>query len=109
MSKTRRYCSNSSSAVQFLRSAGGSVKEILYSIHDIYTPLYILFLADHGNMLEYGILPGNIAFYPLRSTADNSLRAYIAQGEVLPAASRFFGNKKRPQQTQNLPKTFFAF
>ena len=109
MSKTRRYCSNSSSAFQFLRSAGGSVKEILYSIPDNDNPLYILILADHGNMLEYGILPGNIAFYPLRSTADNSLRAYIAQGEVLPVASRLFRTNKSRDLTHNRPKTFFAF
>lgn len=41
--------------------------------------------------LEGDILPGNITFYRLQSTADNKLRAYIAQGEVLPVATRSFG------------------
>ena len=31
-------------------------------------------------------------FRSLQSTADNILRAYIAQGEVLPVASRSFGS-----------------
>ncbi len=42
--------------------------------------------------LEGDIVPGNITFYRLQSTADNILRAYIAQGEVLPVASRSFGS-----------------
>lgn len=33
--------------------------------------------------LEGDIKPGSITFYRLQSTADNKLRAYIAQGEVL--------------------------
>ena len=41
--------------------------------------------------LEGDILPGDITFYRLQSTADNKLRAYIAQGEVLPVATRSFG------------------
>lgn len=41
--------------------------------------------------LEGDILPGDITFYRLQSTADNTLRAYIAQGEVLPVATRSFG------------------
>lgn len=42
--------------------------------------------------LEGDIAPGPITFYRLQSTADNILRAYIAQGEVLPVASRSFGS-----------------
>lgn len=42
--------------------------------------------------LEGDILPGDITFYRLQSTADNKLRAYIAQGEVLPVATRSFGS-----------------
>lgn len=42
--------------------------------------------------LEGDIVPGDITFYRLQSTADNTLRAYIAQGEVLPVASRSFGS-----------------
>ncbi len=47
--------------------------------------------VTHGT-LEGDILPGNITFYRLQSTADNKLRAYIAQGEVLPVATRSFGS-----------------
>ena len=42
--------------------------------------------------LEGDILPGDITFYRLQSTADCRLRAYIAQGEVLPVATRSFGS-----------------
>lgn len=42
--------------------------------------------------LEGDILPGNITFYRLQSTSDNHLKAYVAQGEVLPVATRSFGS-----------------
>ncbi len=42
--------------------------------------------------LEGDIKPGDITFYRLQSTADNKLRAYIAEGEVLPVATRSFGS-----------------
>lgn len=42
--------------------------------------------------LEGDIIPGDITFFRLQSTADNVLRAYIAQGEVLPVATRSFGS-----------------
>ena len=41
--------------------------------------------------LEGDIVPGDITFYRLQSTADNKLRAYAAEGEVLPVATRSFG------------------
>ena len=41
--------------------------------------------------LEGDIVPGDITFFRLQSTSDAKLRAYIAQGEVLPVASRSFG------------------
>ncbi|MDO5418264.1 MAG: L-fucose/L-arabinose isomerase family protein [Lachnospiraceae bacterium] len=41
--------------------------------------------------LEGDILPGDITFFRLQSTADCKLRAYVAQGEVLPVATRSFG------------------
>lgn len=41
--------------------------------------------------LEGDIIPGNITLYRLQSTADNKLRAYIAQGEILPVATKSFG------------------
>ena len=41
--------------------------------------------------LEGDIIPGDITFFRLQSTADSQLRAYIAHGEVLPVATRSFG------------------
>ena len=41
--------------------------------------------------LEGDIAAGDITFYRLQSTSDAKLRAYIAQGEVLPVATRSFG------------------
>ena len=41
--------------------------------------------------LEGYIAPGDITFFRLQSTADNKLRAYVANGEVLPVATRSFG------------------
>ena len=41
--------------------------------------------------LEGDIIPGPVTFYRLQSTADNKLRAYLAEGEVLPVATRSFG------------------
>ncbi len=42
--------------------------------------------------LEGDIMPGDITFFRLQSTADCKLRAYVAQGEVLPVATRSFGS-----------------
>ena len=41
--------------------------------------------------LEGDIAPGDITFFRLQSTADSILRAYVAEGEVLPVASKSFG------------------
>lgn len=41
--------------------------------------------------LEGDIMPGEITFFRLQSTSDAKLRAYIAEGEVLPVATRSFG------------------
>lgn len=41
--------------------------------------------------LEGDIVPGDITFFRLQSTADGILRAYVANGEVLPVATRSFG------------------
>ena len=41
--------------------------------------------------LEGDIVPGNVTLFRLQSTADAQLRAYVAQGEVLPVATRSFG------------------
>ena len=42
--------------------------------------------------LEGDLVPGDITFFRLQSTADNILRGYIAQGEILPVATRSFGS-----------------
>jgi L-fucose isomerase-like protein len=42
--------------------------------------------------LEGDIVPGQITFFRLQSTADAKLRGYIAHGEVLPVATRSFGS-----------------
>jgi len=41
--------------------------------------------------LEGDIIPGDITFFRLQSTADSILRGYIAHGEVLPVPTRSFG------------------
>ena len=41
--------------------------------------------------LEGDIVPGDITFFRLQSTADSHLKAYVAQGDVLPVATRSFG------------------
>lgn len=41
--------------------------------------------------LEGDIAPGEITFFRLQSTAGTRLTSYIAQGEVLPVATRSFG------------------
>lgn len=42
--------------------------------------------------LEGDIAPGDITFFRLQSAADTKLRAYVAQGEILPVATRSFGS-----------------
>ena len=41
--------------------------------------------------LEGDIAPGEITFFRLQTTPDTKLQAYIAQGEILPVATRSFG------------------
>lgn len=41
--------------------------------------------------LEGDIVPGDITFFRLQSNADAELTAYVAEGEVLPVATRSFG------------------
>lgn len=41
--------------------------------------------------LEGDIIPGEITFFRLQGNARGELKAYIAQGEVLPVATRSFG------------------
>ncbi len=55
-------------------------------------------LLENGNepditrgTLEGDIAPGEITFYRIHGSAEGKLQAYIAQGEVLPVATRSFG------------------
>lgn len=41
--------------------------------------------------LEGDIIPGKITFFRLQSTSDEHLEAYVAEGEILPVATRSFG------------------
>jgi len=41
--------------------------------------------------IEGDLQPGDITFYRLQSTADSKLRAYVAEGEILPVATKSFG------------------
>jgi L-fucose isomerase-like protein len=41
--------------------------------------------------LEGDIAPGKITFYRLQGTAEGGIKSYIAEGEVLPVATRSFG------------------
>ncbi len=41
--------------------------------------------------LEGDIAPGDVTFYRLQCDSNGDLRAYVAQGEVLPVATRSFG------------------
>ena len=41
--------------------------------------------------LEGDIIPGDITFFRLQSTSDCKVRAYVAEGEILPVATRSFG------------------
>ena len=55
-------------------------------------------LLENGNTpditrgtMEGDIADGDITFFRLQSTASGELRSYIAQGEILPAATNSFG------------------
>ncbi len=41
---------------------------------------------------EGDIIPGDITFFRLQSTSDAKLAAYVAEGEVLPVATKSFGS-----------------
>lgn len=42
--------------------------------------------------LEGDIAPGDVALFRLQSTAEGHLKAYVAQGEILPVATHSFGS-----------------
>ena len=50
------------------------------------------FCEMKNQMIMARSLPGDITFFRLQSTADAKLRAYIANGEVLPVKTRSFGS-----------------
>ena len=70
----------------------GALSEFIGTVvsEDTVTLLDINNTVPH-DLYEEDIKPGDITFFRLQSTADCKLRAYIAQGEVLPVATRSFG------------------
>ncbi len=42
--------------------------------------------------LEGDLIPGHATVYRLQSTSDSKLRAYVAEGEILPVATKSFGS-----------------
>ena len=42
--------------------------------------------------LEGDLIPGHATVYRLQSTSDSKLRAYVAEGEILPVRTRSFGS-----------------
>lgn len=42
--------------------------------------------------VEGDLLPGNTTIYRLQGTSDAKLRAYVAQGEILPVSTRSYGS-----------------
>lgn len=42
--------------------------------------------------IEGNLIPGKTTIFRLQSTADTKLRAYVAQGEILPVSVKSFGN-----------------
>ena len=42
--------------------------------------------------IEGDLIPGKTTIFRLQSTADTKLRAYVAQGEILPVATRSYGS-----------------
>ena len=78
------HCGNT----PFCRLSGGAVK---------YQMIQNRLLENGGDpdftrgTLEGDIAPGKITFFRLHSNADTSLQAYIAEGEILPVATRSFG------------------
>lgn len=53
--------------------------------------------------LEGDLKDGEITFFRLQSSADTTLHSYIAQGEILPVATRSFGRHWRFRHTGNGP------
>ena len=70
----------------------GALSEFIGTVvsEDTVTLLDINNTVPH-DLYEEDIKPGDITFFRLQSTADCKLRAYIAQGKVLPVATRSFG------------------
>ncbi len=78
------HCGNT----PFCRLSGGAVKYQLIQnriLENGDTPDFT------RGTLEGDIAPGEITFFRLQSNADTSLQAYVAEGEILPVATRSFG------------------
>ena len=78
------HCGNT----PFCRLSGGAVKYQLIQnriLENGDTPDFT------RGTLEGDIAPGEITFFRLQSNADTTLQAYVAEGEILPVATRSFG------------------
>ena len=78
------HCGNT----PFCRLSGGGIKYQLIqnrTLENGGTPDFT------RGTLEGDIAPGEITFFRLQSNADTSLQAYVAEGEILPVATRSFG------------------
>ncbi len=78
------HCGNT----PFCRLAGGGIKYQLIqnrTLENGGTPDFT------RGTLEGDIAPGEITFFRLQGNADTSLQAYVAEGEILPVATRSFG------------------
>ena len=73
---------------------GNTAKSKLSFCEMKYQKIMARTLPEEGTQgtLEGDIAPGDITFFRLQSTADTKLRAYVAQGEILPVATRSFGS-----------------
>ena len=78
------HCGNT----PFCRLSGGGIKYQLIqnrTLENGGTPDFT------RGTLEGDIAPGDITFFRLQGNADASLQAYVAEGEILPVATRSFG------------------
>ena len=78
------HCGNT----PFCRLSGGGIKYQLIqnrTLENGGTPDFT------RGTLEGDIAPGEITFFRLQGNADTSLQAYVAEGEILPVATRSFG------------------
>ena len=78
----------------FMGFHGGNTAACRLSFHEMKNQMIMARSLPEevtNGTLEGDIIPGDITFFRLQTTADAKLTAYVAQGEVLPVATRSFG------------------